>query len=99
MAKTKTALEPDKIQALLTRGGSEAAAGPGRHSSKETPRPERPTRVVKEAVTIRLSHELMLTLHHKQGDLRSAPGARRGDTTIGGVIESLLRQALKMESL
>jgi hypothetical protein len=100
MAKSRAALDPGKLSTLAPhRGAPEAALRARRSSRAETSKAERPTRVVKEALTIRISHELMLVLYQKQTDLRSEPGARRSDTTIGGVIESLLRQALKMESL
>lgn len=47
----------------------------------------------KEAITIRLSRDLLSALYHHQAAVRSA-GSRKRDTTIGAVVETLLRQAL-----
>jgi hypothetical protein len=55
--------------------------------------------VDKQPVTARLTTEVLHALVRHQAELRCKPGARLGDTTIGGVMDSLLRQALGMSPL
>lgn len=49
---------------------------------------------VKRPITVRLTEEVLHALVRHQAEVRCKPGARLGDTTIGGVIDSLLRGPL-----
>lgn len=48
----------------------------------------------KKAITIRLSDEVLMALYRHQADVRCKPGARLKETTIGAVIDTLLRGPL-----
>lgn len=48
----------------------------------------------KRPITVRLTEEVLHALVRHQAEVRCKPGARLGDTTIGGVIDSLLRGPL-----
>ncbi len=50
--------------------------------------------VVKKPITVRLTEDVLHALLRHQADVRCKPGARLGDTTIGGVIDTLLRGPL-----
>jgi hypothetical protein len=52
----------------------------------------------KRAITIRLSDEVLAALYRHQAEVRCIPGSRLRDTTIGGVIDTLLRDSLKLSS-
>ena len=49
---------------------------------------------IKRPITVRLTEEVLHALVRHQAEVRCKPGARLGDTTIGGVIDSLLRGPL-----
>jgi hypothetical protein len=48
----------------------------------------------KRPITVRLSEEVIHALVRYQAELRCKPGVRLGDTTIGGVMDTLLRGPL-----
>ncbi len=50
----------------------------------------------KRAITVRLSDEVLSALYRHQADVRCVPGSRLKDTTIGGVIDTLLREPLRL---
>lgn len=52
--------------------------------------------IEKRAITVRLSDEVLSALYRHQAEMRCLPGARLRDTTIGGVIDTLLRGSLKL---
>ncbi len=84
MTKAKPTRNADRVGALLKRGAAEAAA---REASAAVR--------LKEPLTIRLSKDVLSAIYYHQADVRTA-GGRKRDTTIGAVVESLLRQALRM---
>lgn len=50
--------------------------------------------VAKRPITVRLTEEVLHALLRRQADMRCQAGARLGDTTIGGVMDTLLRGPL-----
>lgn len=50
----------------------------------------------KRPITIRLSDEVLARIYHHQAELR-ASGAKLADTTVGGVIDTLLRKQFVIE--
>jgi hypothetical protein len=48
----------------------------------------------KRPITVRLSEEVIHALVRHQAELRCKPGVRLGESTIGGVMDSLLRGPL-----
>lgn len=50
----------------------------------------------KRAITIRLSDEVLSALYRHQAELRCTRSSRLRDTTIGGVIDTLLRVSLQL---
>ncbi len=80
----KQAYDPAQVGALLGQGSAESLT-----SRMKTEKPP----VAKEQLSIRLSSEVIHALYLHQAEVRKA-GANRRESTIGGVIDSLLRDAL-----
>lgn len=59
-----------------------------------TPAAEPEVEGTKRPITVRLTEEVLHALLRHQTEVRCKPGARLGDTTIGGVIDTLLRGPL-----
>jgi hypothetical protein len=98
MAKHSSAPVSGRGNASTRRPGSDPGANGARAAKAHTAASERSGTVAKEPLTIRLSRELLIALSQKQAEVRSEPGARRGDTTIGSVVETLLWRALESGS-
>jgi hypothetical protein len=81
--------------------GDSIAAGPAADEAVDNDGPAptvEPTPREKRAITIRLSDEVLAALYRHQAEVRCIPGSRLRDTTIGGVIDTLLRDSLKLPS-
>jgi hypothetical protein len=75
---------------------AEAAPAPARRSVRRAAPPEAAPEVEapKRPITVRLTEEVLHALVRHQAEVRCKPGARLGDTTIGGVMDALLRGPL-----
>jgi len=74
-----------------------AVPAPAVVSDDEMPVPEaEPAGREKRAITVRLSDEVLSALYRHQAEVRCLPGSRLKDTTIGGVIDTLLRTSLTL---
>lgn len=89
---SKAKFDPASVSALLGKGSEETAAG--KIHQPKAAAPKKPA--AKSNMNIRLTDDLLKALDEEQTRLRSLPGAKRGETTIGSVVEGLLRQALKL---
>jgi hypothetical protein len=72
--------------------GGEASASEGADSQVEPA-------MLKKPITVRITEDVLHALMRHQAEVRCKPGARLGDTTIGGVIDALLRGPLGLPSL
>lgn len=72
------------------------ATAPARRSVRRAAPPEAAPEVeaIKRPITVRLTEDVLHALMRHQAEVRCKPGARLGDTTIGGVIDTLLRGPL-----
>lgn len=59
--------------------------------------PSPATKALKRAITVRLTDDVLAALYLHQAKVRSNHATRLADTTIGGVIDTLLRQQLGLE--
>jgi hypothetical protein len=79
---------------------SEATAAPPPARSERPKRARRAAEVepaealLKRPITVRLSEEVVHALVRYQAEVRCRPGVRLGETTIGGVMDKLLRAPL-----
>jgi hypothetical protein len=60
--------------------------------------PEPADASIKRPLTVRLTEDVIHALVRYQAEVRCKPGVRLGDTTIGGVIDKLLRGPLGLPS-
>jgi hypothetical protein len=106
---SKPKFDPERVASLLSRGSEEGRGALGERplALAAVPAPTEPENaperaradtaanvVVKRPVTVRLTEEVLHALVRHQAEVRCQPGARLGDTTIGGVIDALLRGPL-----
>jgi hypothetical protein len=112
MSTTKPKFDPSRVASLLNRGDEEGRAvlpgptpaspvlssvpPPANAGAGDLPAPEPETGAAKKPITIRLSEEVLHALLRHQAEVRCKPGARLGDTTIGGCVDTLLRGALRL---
>jgi hypothetical protein len=78
---------PSEPAAAPAEGGSTTSAEPPAARATEASSPKRP-------ITVRISEEVFHAVLGRQAEMRSQPGMRLSDTTIGEVIDTLLRGPL-----